>query len=38
MLQKDVEAYVKSYNIYLASKIVCHKFYNNLQLLPILIH
>lgn len=38
MLQKDIEAYIKEYNIYLASKIVCYKPYKNLQLLSILIY
>lgn len=29
-LYYDVEAYVKSYNIYLASKTICYKAYRNL--------
>ncbi len=35
-LQKNIKVYVKEYNIYLALKVVCHKSYNNLQLLSIL--
>ena len=30
ILQKDIKAYIKAYNIYLASKIVCYKLYDNL--------
>ena len=38
ILQQDVEAYVKSCNICLASKAICHKPYRDLQLLPVLTH
>ena len=38
MLCQDVEAYVKGYNVCLASNAVCHKPYGNLQSLPILAH
>ena len=38
MLQRDVEAYIKGYNIYLALKAVCYKPYKDLQLLPITTH
>ncbi len=34
-LQWDVEAYVKSCDVCLASKAVCHKPYGDLQLLPV---
>ena len=37
-LCRDVEAYVKGCNICLASKVVCHKPYGDLQSLPILTH
>ena len=37
-LQKDVEAYIKRYNVCLASKAVCHKPYKDLQSLPISTH
>ncbi len=37
-LQQDVEAYVKGYNVYLASKAVRHKPYRDLQSVPILTH
>lgn len=37
-LQRDVEAYIKDYDIYLASKAVCYKLYRDLQSLPILIY
>ena len=37
-LQTDVEAYVKSCNVYLASKAVRHKPYRDLQLLPVPTH
>ena len=30
ILQKDVKVYIKSYNIYLASKAVQHKLYGDL--------
>ena len=33
--RKDVEAYVKGCDIYLALKVVRHKHYRDLQLLPI---
>ena len=36
--EKDVEAYVKDNNIYLALKVVKYKFYNYLQILPVLIY
>ena len=29
-LEKDVKAYIKSYDIYLGSKTVCHKLYKDL--------
>ncbi len=35
MLQKDVETYIKSCDIYLASKTVCYKPYGDFQSLPI---
>ena len=38
MLRQDVEAYVKGYDVYLASKAVCYKPYGDLQLLPIPTH
>ncbi len=38
MLQRDVEAYVKGCNVYLASKAVCHKPYGDLQSLPVPTH
>ena len=38
MLQKDVKAYIKGYNIYLAPKTVRHKSYGDLQLLSMPIH
>ena len=34
----DVEAYVKSCNVCLASKAVRHKLYGDLQLLPVQMH
>ncbi len=34
-LQRDIEAYIKAYNICLTSKTVCYKSYSNLQSLPI---
>ena len=34
-LQRDIEAYIKGYNIYLGLKAVKHKSYGNLQSLPI---
>ncbi len=37
-LQRDVEAYVKGYDICFASKAVCHKPYRDLQLLPVPTH
>ena len=37
-LRRDIEAYVKSCNICLASKVVWHKPYGNLQALPIPTH
>ena len=36
ILRQDVEAYVKGYDVYLASKAVCHKPYGDLQSLPVL--
>lgn len=36
MLQKDIKAYIKGYDIYLASKVICYKLCSDLQLLPIL--
>ncbi len=38
MLQRDIEAYVKDYNVYLASKTVCYKSYGNFQSLLIPTH
>lgn len=38
ILQANVELYIKSCNICLASKAVCHKPYSDLQFLPILTH
>ena len=38
MLQKDIEAYIKRYDIYLTLKAICYKLYKNLQLLSILTH
>ena len=35
ILQKDVKAYIKGCNIYLASKTVYYKLYNDLELLVI---
>ena len=35
ILYHDIEAYINSYNIYLASKAIKHKPYGNLQFLPI---
>ncbi len=37
-LRQDIKAYVKSYNVCLASKAVCHKPYRDLQSLPIPTH
>lgn len=37
-LCQEIETYVKSYDIYLALKIVRYKLYKDLQLLPIPIH
>ena len=37
-LHQDVKAYVKGYNVCLASNAVCHKPYENLQTLPVLTH
>ena len=37
-LRHNIEVYVKSYDVCLASKAVCHKPYGDLQLLPILTH
>ncbi len=37
-LQRDVEAYIKGCDVCLASKVVCHKPYGDLQSLPDLIH
>ncbi len=37
-LRRDVKAYVKGYNICLASKAVCHKPYKDLQSLLVLTH
>ena len=37
-LKKNVEAYVKGCNVYLALKAIKHKFYSNLQALPIPIY
>ena len=36
MLHKDIKTYVKNYNIYLYSKIVCYKLYGDLQTLLVL--
>ena len=36
--KKDIKAYVKDCNVYLASKVIRHKLYGDLQALPILIH
>lgn len=33
-LEKNVKAYMKDYNIYLALSIINHKYYDNLQSLP----
>ena len=38
MLQQDIEAYVKSCDVYLVLKAVGHKPYGDLQLLPVLTH
>ena len=38
MSQKNVEAYIKNYNVCLSSKTVIHKFYTKLQALPVLIN
>lgn len=38
MLQRDVEVYIKGYNVYLALKAVCHKFYGDLQSLLVSTH
>ncbi len=38
MLCRDVEAYVKDWNVYLASKAVRHKPYRDLQSLPVPTH
>lgn len=39
MLQKNIEIYIKRYNIYLMTlKAICYKLYNNFQLLAISIH
>ncbi len=38
MLRRDVEVYVKGYNVFLASKAVRHKPYGDLQLLPVPIY
>ena len=35
---KNVKIYVQDCNICLAFKVIKHKFYNDLQALPILIH
>ena len=37
-LRKDVEAYVKKCDVCLASKVVCHKPYEDLQSLPVPMH
>ena len=37
-LRHNVEAYGKGFGVCLASKVVCHKPYSNLQLLPVLTH
>lgn len=37
-LRRNVEAYVKGCNMYLASKVVCHKPYGNLQSLSVPTH
>ena len=34
-LRKDVKSYVRECDVYLTSKIVYHKFYGDLQLLPV---
>ena len=38
MWRQDIEAYIKSCNVYLTSKVICHKPYRDLQSLPIPIH
>ena len=38
ILRRDVEDYVKGYNVCLASKVVCHKPYRDLQSLPVPTH
>ena len=38
IFRNDVEAYVKGCDVYLASKAVCYKPYNNLQSLPVPTH
>ena len=38
MLQQNIRAYVKGYDICLAAKTVCHKPYGDLQSLPIPTH
>lgn len=37
-LRKDVSAYVRGFDVCLASKTVGHKRYGNLQFLPVLTH
>ncbi len=37
-LRQDVKVYVKSCNVYLALKVVCHKPYKNLQTVPVPSH
>ena len=37
-LPKDVETYIKGYNVCLASKAVCHKLYGDLQSLFVPTH
>ena len=38
ILHHNIEVYVKGCNLCLASKVVCHKPYSDLQLLPVLTH
>lgn len=38
MLRQDVEVYVRDCDVYLTSKVVCHKLYKDLESLPISTH
>ena len=37
-LKKDVESYIKRYDVYLTSKAVKHKLYGDFQSLPVSTH